>query len=97
MTWRSQQDIRKIRRISTRSGRKPQPSQHWNGHNGQRFFEMTVFAKDGIEVRNLQKNKHGLVEPTEPMYEVEITGETEDQKKNREVRSRRALAERTTW
>ena len=51
------------------------------------IFEMAVFAKDGIEVRNLQRNKPPLVEPIEPRYEVEITGETEAQKKNREVRN----------
>ena len=72
-----------------------EPTLEWSQWTA--IFEMTVFAKDGIEVRNLQKNKPGLVEPTEPMYEVEITGETEDQKKNREVRSKRELAERTTW
>ena len=48
---------------------------------------MAVFAKDGIEIRNLQRNKPPLVEPTEPVYEVEITGETEAQKKKREVRN----------
>ena len=51
------------------------------------FFEMAVFAKDGIELRNPQKNKPPLLEPTEPIYEFEITGETEAQKKNREVRN----------
>ena len=40
-------------------------------------LEMAVFAKDGIEIRNLQRSKPPLVEPTEPIYEVEITGETE--------------------
>ena len=48
---------------------------------------MAVFAKDRIEVRNLQRNKHPLVEPTEPVYQVEITGETDAQRKNREVRN----------
>ena len=40
------------------------------------LFEMALFAKEVIEVRNLQKNKPPLHEPTEPIYEVEITGET---------------------
>ena len=48
---------------------------------------MAVFAKDGIEVRNLERNKNPLVEPTEPIYEVEINGETDAQRKNREVRN----------
>ena len=48
---------------------------------------MAVFAKDEIEVRNLQKNRNPLVEPTEPVYEVEITGETDAQRKNRAVRN----------
>ena len=51
------------------------------------IFEMAVFAKDGIEVRNLQRNRPPLVEPTESKYEVEITGETDAQRKNREVRN----------
>ena len=58
------------------------------------IFEIAVFAKDGIEVRNLQGNKPALVEPTEPIYEIEITGETEAQKKNREVRNQK---KRTGW
>ena len=37
--------------------------------------------------RNLLRARPTLVEPSEPVYEVEITGETEAQRKNREVRS----------
>ena len=48
---------------------------------------MAVFAKDGIETRNLLRTRPQLVEPSEPVYEVEITGETEAQRKNREVRN----------
>ena len=48
---------------------------------------MAVFAKDENGVRNLQKNKPEIVEPTEPIYEIEITGDTEAQKKNREVKN----------
>ena len=51
------------------------------------IVEKAVFAKDGIEVRKLQRTKPPLVDPTEPIYELEITGETEEQKKNREVRN----------
>ena len=45
------------------------------------LFEMAVFAKDGIEVRNLPRNKPPLVERTEPIYEVEIMGETKPKRK----------------
>ena len=48
---------------------------------------MAIFAKDGIEVRNLLRARPTLVEPSEPVYDVEITGETEAQRKNREVRN----------
>ena len=37
------------------------------------ILEMVVFAKDGIEIRNLLRARPTLVEPTEPVYEVEIT------------------------
>ena len=46
------------------------------------IFEMAVFATKGIEVRNLQRNRPPLVEPTEPIYEVKINGETDAQRKN---------------
>ena len=45
------------------------------------IMEMVIFAKDGIGVR-----PH-LIEPAEPVYELEITGETEAQRKIREVRN----------
>ena len=51
------------------------------------ILEMAVFAKDGIEIRNILRTRPQLVEPSEPVYEVEITGETEAQRKNREVRN----------
>ena len=41
------------------------------------IMEMAIFAKDGIEVRNLLRAQPTLVEPSESVYEVEITGETE--------------------
>ena len=46
---------------------------------------MPVFAKDGIEIRNLLRARPTLVEPAEPVYEIEINGETDAQRKNREV------------
>ena len=46
---------------------------------------MAVFAKDGIEIRNLLRARPTLVEPAEPVYELEITGETEAQRKNHKV------------
>ena len=48
------------------------------------ILEMAVFARDRIEVQYLLRAWPPLVEP---VYEVEITGETEGQKKNREVRN----------
>ena len=51
------------------------------------IVELAVFAKDGIEVRNLLRDKWKIVDPTEPVFEVEITGETEAQRKNREGRN----------
>ena len=44
---------------------------------------------DGIEMQNLLTARPTLVEPSEPVYEVEITGETEEQKKDREVRNQK--------
>ena len=49
------------------------------------ILEMAVFAKDGIEIRNLLRARPTLVEPAEPVYEIEITGEADAQRKNREV------------
>ena len=51
------------------------------------ILEMAVFAKDGTEIRNLLRARPTLVEPSESVYELEITGETEAQRKNREVRN----------
>ena len=47
---------------------------------------MAVPAKDGIEIQYLLRTRPQLVEPTEPVFEVKITGEMEVQRKNREVR-----------
>ena len=51
------------------------------------ILEMAVFAKDGIEIRNLLRARPTLVELAEPVYEIEIMGETEAQRKNRELRN----------
>ena len=49
---------------------------------------MAVFAKDAIKNRNLLlRDKPEFVDPTELVLEVEITGETEAQRKNRESRN----------
>ena len=48
---------------------------------------MAVFARDDIEIRNLLRTRPTLVKPAEPVYEVEITRETEAQRKNREMRN----------
>ena len=60
-----------------------EPPLEWS--KGAAIFEMAVTAKDGIEVINLQRNKPPLIESTESIYEVEINGATEAQKRNREV------------
>ena len=39
-------------------------------------MEMAVFAKDGIEVRNLLRAKPPVTEPAETTDEIEITGKT---------------------
>ena len=51
------------------------------------ILEMAVFAKDGIEVRNLLRVKPPSVKHAEPSYEVEMSGETEAQRKKRDVRN----------
>ena len=51
------------------------------------IFEMAVFVKDGTEVGNLRRKTSDQVEPTEPIQEIEIIGETEAQKKNLEVKN----------
>ena len=51
------------------------------------IMEMAVFAKDGIEIRNVLRARPTLVEPAEPEYELERQGETDSQRKNRQVRN----------
>ena len=63
-----------------------EPPLEWN--KWAAILEMALFAKDGIEIRNLLRAKPQLVEPSEPpVYEVKIAGETESQKKNRDMRN----------
>ena len=50
------------------------------------LVELAVFAKDGIEIRNLRE-KPEITLPTEPILEVEIHGETNAQRRNRDVRN----------
>ena len=49
--------------------------------------ELAVFAKDGIEIRNLLREKSEVTLPSEPILEVEIQGETDEQRRNRDVRN----------
>ena len=46
------------------------------------MIELAAFAKHGIEVRNLPRTKSPIIDPTKPRYEIEITGETEEQKRS---------------
>ena len=50
---------------------------------------MAVFAKDGVEVRILLRAKPPLLEPREPIYELEISSETEAQRKNQDKRKQK--------
>ena len=61
----------------------PEPPLEWT--KWAAILEMAVFAKDGIEIRNLLRARPKLVEPVKPAYEVQITGETDAHRKNREV------------
>ena len=38
------------------------------------ILEMAIFAKDGIEVRNLLRTKPPIIEPAEPIYEAKENG-----------------------
>ena len=58
------------------------------------LMEMAVFASDGIEVRVFLRPKPPALVPNEPTYEVEITGKTEAQKRNRDFRNQE---KRVTW
>ena len=40
-------------------------------------MEMASLAKDGIEIQNLLGSKAPVNDPTEPIYEIELTDETE--------------------
>ena len=44
-------------------------------------MEMAVLAKDGIDVRTLLRAWPPTIEPTELIYELEINGETEAEKR----------------
>ena len=48
---------------------------------------MEVFAKDGMEIRNLLRDKPELVDSPKTVFEVEIHGESDAQKtKSKELR-----------
>ena len=49
------------------------------------IVEMTVFTKDGIEVQNLLRGKPALKQLTEPVYEIEVSGDRESHEKNCDV------------
>ena len=52
-----------------------EPPLEWG--NRTAMMEMAVLAKDDIEVRTLLRAKPPFIEPTELIFELEITGETE--------------------
>ena len=51
------------------------------------IVELALFAKDGIEIQDLLREKPDIVLPTKPILEVEIQGETDAQRRNRAVRN----------
>ena len=51
------------------------------------MMEMAILAKDGIDVWALLCAKSPNIEPTEPIYELEINGETEVEKRKRDIRN----------
>ena len=55
------------------------------------MHETAVFAEDVIEVRNLLRARPALTKLAEPMYVLEISGETEAQKNNCEVKNQEKL------
>ena len=63
-----------------------EPPLEWNKRAA--IVELAVFAKDGIEIQSLLREKPESTLPTEPILEVERQGKTEAQRKNREVRNR---------
>ena len=89
MTWRSQQDLQK-NPLSTNpfwERASAEPPLEW--FKWAAIVKMAVFAKDGIELRNLLRDKPEVTLPTEPILEDEIQVETEAQRKNREVRNKK--------
>ena len=76
------QNINTFREIASR-----EPPLEWS--KGAAIFEMALFAEDWIEVKSLQRTRPPLIKSTEPMYEVEINGKTDAQRKNSEVRNQK--------
>ena len=56
------------------------------------LVELAVFAKDG-EIQNLLREKPPITLPTEPILEAEIHGETDAQRRNRDVRNQEKIVE----
>ena len=50
------------------------------------MMEMAAFAKDGIEIKIILRAKPPVLELTKPSYGVEINGETEAQKRVRDIK-----------
>ena len=64
-----------------------EPPIEWS--NWAAIVKMAVLAKDGIQVRNLLRDKPELVDTHESILEVEIPEETDAQKKQRTKKSRK--------
>ena len=64
-----------------------EPPLEWNKWVAQ--VDLAIFAEDGIEIQNLIREKPPITLPTEPILESEIHGETDAQRRNREVRNQK--------
>ena len=63
----------------------PKPPLEWS--KWVALVELAFFAIDEIEIRNLLRDKPGVTLPTKPILAVEIQGETDAQRRNRDVRN----------
>ena len=60
-------------------------------------MKMAAFARDKIELKVLLRTKPPVLKPTEPTYRIEITGETELQKRRKtsEIKKNESLGKIT--
>ena len=61
-----------------------EPPMEWTKWTSR--MEIAVLAKNGIEVRILLYLRPPIIDPTEPIYKLEIDGATEAEKRKRHIR-----------